>query len=73
MRVSRRINEIVELLEGYALGEHDLPEGRVMAALRLLDWAIDDAPPPPDGGGEAPVLGDADDQAVLVFPPKFAA
>jgi hypothetical protein len=71
MRVTRRIDEVVTLLEAYALGELNLPKGRVTAALKLLEWAIDDAPPPPDGGDEAPVL--ADDQAVLVFPPKFAA
>jgi hypothetical protein len=65
-----RIGEVVELLEAYALGEVDLPRERVMAALKLLDLMIDDAPPP-DGGDEAPVL--ADDQAVLVYPPKFAA
>jgi hypothetical protein len=71
MRVSRRIDEVVALLEAYALGEIDLPEGRVTAALKLLEWAIDDAPPPPDGGDEAPEL--ADDQDVLAFPQKVAA
>ena len=39
-----RIDEIIELLQGFVLGEIDLPEGRVMTALRLLDWALDDAP-----------------------------
>jgi hypothetical protein len=73
MRVTRRINEVVALLEVYALGEIDLSERRVTAAIRLLDWGIDDAPPPPDGGDKAPVLADADDRAVLVFPPKVAA
>jgi hypothetical protein len=71
MRVSRRIDEVVALLEAYALGEIDLPAGRVTAALRLLEWAIDDAPPPPDDGNEALVF--ADDQAVLAFPQKVAA
>jgi hypothetical protein len=41
-----------------------------MVALKLLDWAIDDAPPPPGGGEEAPKLAA---RTVLVFPPKFAA
>jgi hypothetical protein len=27
-----------------------VPEDRIRVALKLLDWAIDDAPP--DGGGE---------------------
>lgn len=40
------------------------------AAIRLLDWAIDDGPSP-DGGNEALAL--ADDQAVLVFPPRIAS
>lgn len=43
----------------------------MLGALKLLEWAIADAPTPPYGGNEAPEL--ADDQAVLVFPPKFAA
>ena len=70
MHVTRRIDEVVALLEGYALGEIDLRARRVMAALRLLDWAIDDAPPP-DGGDEAPVF--ADDRTVLTFPRKFVS
>jgi hypothetical protein len=70
MRVTRRLDELVKLLESYALGEVDLPHGRVMAALKLLDLMVPDAPPP-DDGDEAPVL--ADDQAVLVFRPKFAS
>lgn len=70
MRVSRRIDEVVALLEGYALGEIDLPERRVMAALKLLDLYIADAVPP-DGGNEVPAL--ADDQNVLVFPSRIAA
>jgi hypothetical protein len=70
MRVSRRIDEVVALLEGYALGEIDLPERRVMAALKLLDFCIDDARPP-DGGDAVPVL--ADDPTILVFRPKFAS
>ena len=57
-------------LEAYALGEIDLPERRVTAVLKLLEGAIDDAPPP-DGGNEAPAL--ADDQGVLAFPQKVAA
>jgi hypothetical protein len=70
MPVAPRIDEVVKLLEAFVLGEIDLPKGRVKAALKLLDLMIDDAPPP-DGGDEVPAL--ADDQAVLVFPPKFAA
>ena len=61
MRVSRRIDEVVALLEAYALGEIDLPEGRVTAAIRLLDWAIDDAP------------ALANDHPVLVFPSRIGA
>jgi hypothetical protein len=41
-----------------------------MAALKLLDLYIDDAPPP-DDGDEAPAL--ADDPTILVFRPKFAS
>jgi hypothetical protein len=62
---AQRIDEIVELLEAYALGEIDLPRERVMAALRLLDWAIDDAPPLDDG---AEVL-----MSAFTFPRKFSA
>ena len=63
-----RIGEVVELLEAFALGEVDLPRERVMAALKLLDLMVPDAPPPDDG---AEVLMSADD--VLVFRPKFAS
>jgi hypothetical protein len=69
MSGAQRIDEVVKLLEAFALGEIDLPKGRVTAAIRLLDLMINDAPPP-DGGEEAPELADG---AVLVFPPKFAA
>jgi hypothetical protein len=70
MRMTRRIDEVVALLEAYALGEIDLSEGRVTTALKLLDLMINDAPPP-DGGNEVPEL--ADDQDVLAFPQKVAA
>jgi hypothetical protein len=60
----QRIDEVVALLQSYALGEMDLPKRRVMAALKLLDLMIDDARPPDDG---AEVLMSADDQAVLTF------
>ena len=66
-----RIGEVVELLEAFALGEVDLPRERVMAALKLLDLMVPDAPPWPDGGDEAPVLGN--DQTVFAFPRKFSA
>jgi hypothetical protein len=56
---AQRIDEIIELLQAFALGEIDLPHERVMAALALLDWAIPDASLPDDGA--------ADDQAVLTF------
>ncbi len=69
MRGAQRIDEVVSLLESYALGEIDLPKGRVMAALKLLDLGIGDAPPPNDGD-EVPVLGD--EPTALVFRPKFA-
>jgi hypothetical protein len=53
------------LLEGFALGEIDLPRERVAAALRLLDWAIPDARPSDDG---AEVL-----MSEFAFPRKFSA
>ena len=59
-----RIDEIIDLLQAFALGEVDLPRERVMTALRLLDWAIDDAPPPPDDGVEAL-------RAAFVFAQKY--
>jgi hypothetical protein len=71
MRVIPRIDEIVDLLQSHALGEIDLPEGRLRVALKLLDWAIDDAPLPPDGGEE--VLPLAAEPEVLVFPSRIAA
>jgi hypothetical protein len=46
MPMPLRIDAIVELLQDYALGTIDLPEQRVMAALKVLDWAIDDASTP---------------------------
>jgi hypothetical protein len=66
---AQRIDEIVELLEAFALGEIELPGERVMAALKLLDLMIPDVPP--DDGAE--VLMSADDPDVLVFRPKFAS
>jgi hypothetical protein len=66
-----RIDEIIELLQAFALGEIELPLERVAAALRLLDWAIDDAPPWPDNGDEAPVF--VDGRVVFPFSRKFSA
>jgi hypothetical protein len=63
---AQRIDEVVRLLESFLLGEIDLPEKRITAALRLLDWAIPDASPLDDG---AEVLMSAD----LAFPRKFSA
>jgi hypothetical protein len=71
MHMIPRIGEILTVLEQFALGEATMSERRVRVALRLLDVAMDDAPPPPDGGGEVPLPPDAG--AVLVFPPKIAA
>jgi hypothetical protein len=74
IRVIRRIDEIVVLLESYVLGGVDLSERQVRVALRLLDLALDDTPPPPDDGDKEPVLVDADEQVVVVvFPPRLAA
>jgi hypothetical protein len=70
MPVARRIDEVVALLEAYALGEAAVPKKRIKAALKLLDLMMDDAPPP-DGGNEAPAL--TDDQDVLVSPPRWFA
>jgi hypothetical protein len=67
MSGAQRIDEVVELLEAFALGEIDLPRERVAAALRLIDWAIDDATP--SDGDEGPVL--ADEPIALVFRPKY--
>jgi hypothetical protein len=66
-----RINEVIKLLERFALGEIDLPADRIAVGLRLLDWAIEDAVPPSDGGDEIPEL--ADDQVVLAFSRKLAS
>ena len=60
-----RIGEVVELLEAYALGEVDLPRERVMAALKLLDLMVPDAPPP-DDGVEALM-------SAFAFPRKFSS
>ena len=59
------------MLQSFALGELDVPEDRITVALKLLDWEIGDAPPDGDGGDEIPEQ--ADDQAVLIYPPRFAA
>jgi hypothetical protein len=71
MSGAQRIDEVISLLERYVLGEVDLPRERVMAALKLLDLMVPDAPPWPDDGDEAPVLGN--DQTVFAFPRKFSA
>jgi hypothetical protein len=57
MPVAPRIDEVIALLESFALGEIDLPHERVMAAVALLNLAI------PDARHD----GSADDQAVLTF------
>jgi hypothetical protein len=61
----------VELLEVFALGEIDLPHGRVMVAVRLLDLMVPDARPPDDDGAE--VLMSADDRVIWKFPRKFVS
>jgi hypothetical protein len=71
MPVAPRINEIVTLLESFVLGEVNLSKRQIGVALKLLDLTIDDAPPWPDDGDEAPVLGN--DQTVFAFPRKFSA
>jgi hypothetical protein len=71
MHMIPRIDEVLTMLERFALGEATMSERRVRVALRLLDIALDDAPPP-DDGDEAQVLADAD-QVVLAFPSKVAA
>jgi hypothetical protein len=71
MSGAQRIDEVVGLLEAYVLGEIDLPRERVAAALKLLDLMVPDAPPWPDDGDVAPVLGN--DQTVFAFPRKFSA
>ena len=73
MHVVRRIDEVLTMLERFALGEATMSERRVRVALRLLDLALDDAPPPPEGGDGAPISADAADRAVLVFRPRIAA
>jgi hypothetical protein len=73
MHMIPRIDEVLTLLERFALGEATMSERRVRVALRLLDLALDDAPPPPNEPDEAPVLADPDDQAVVAFPAKLAA
>jgi hypothetical protein len=65
MSGAQRIDQVVELLEAYALGEIDLPRERVAAALRLLDLMVPDARPPDDG---AEVL-----MSAFAFPRKFSA
>ena len=59
MPVAPRIDQVIALLESFALGEIDLPRERVAAALALLNLTVPDARPPDDGA--------ADDQAVLTF------
>jgi hypothetical protein len=61
---AQRIDEIIELLQAFALGEITLPREQVAAALALLNLMVPDARPLDDG---AEVLMSADDQAVLTF------
>jgi hypothetical protein len=56
---AQRIDEIIELLQAFALGEIDLPRKRVKAALALLNLTVPDASLPDDGA--------ADDEAALTF------
>ena len=58
MSRAQRIDEVVELLERFVLGETNLSKRQVKVALALLE-ALPDASLPDDG--------DADDQAVLTF------
>jgi hypothetical protein len=62
----QRLDEIIQLLQSFALGEIELPGERVAAALRLLDLMIDDAPPPDDGAESLM-------SAEFGFPRKFSA
>jgi hypothetical protein len=55
---AQRIDEIVQLLQDFVLGETNLSKRQVKVALKLLE-AIPDASLPDDGA--------ADDQAVLTF------
>ena len=64
------IDEVVKLLESFVLGEVNLSKRQIGVALRLLDWAIPDAPPPDDG---AEVLMSADDRVIWKFPRKFVS
>jgi hypothetical protein len=61
---AQRIDEIVELLQGFVLGEVNLSKRQVKAALRLLDL-IPDARPR-DDGVEALM-------SAFAFPRKFSA
>jgi hypothetical protein len=70
MHVIPRLNEIMTLLQSHALGEITLSAERLQVALKLLDLATDDDPPP-DGGEEVSAVADA--PAVLVFAPRIAA
>ena len=71
MSGAQRIDEVVALLEGFVLGEVNLSKRQIGVALKLLDLMVPDAPPWPDDGDEAPVLGN--DQTVFAFPRKFSA
>jgi hypothetical protein len=42
----QRIDEVIALLESFALGKIELPHGRVAAALKLLNLTVPDARPP---------------------------
>jgi hypothetical protein len=67
-----RIDEILMMLQSFALGELNVSKDRIKVAIKLIDLMLDDELPP-DAPDEAPVLGDGDDQAVLIFPSRIAA
>jgi hypothetical protein len=67
----QHLDKIIQLLQSYVLDGLDLPHEQVMEALRLLDWAMPDARPWPDGGDEAPVF--ADGRVVFPFSRKFVS
>jgi hypothetical protein len=71
MHMIPRIDEVLTLLERFALGELDVSEDRIKVALRLIDLMLDDEPPDDGGGDEAPI--DVGKQTVLVFPSRLAA
>jgi hypothetical protein len=62
---AQRIDEIIELLQSFVLGETNLSKRQVKVGLKLLDLTIDDAAAPDDG---VEVL-----MSAFAFPRKFAS